>query len=113
MADSNDIALRMEQLRREIERHEALYRVENRPEISDQAFDRLVKELEALEAEYPLFARMDSPTRKVGDDRSSGFATVKHRMPMQSLDNTYNMEELFEFDQRLRKLLGREELPYL
>jgi DNA ligase (NAD+) len=103
----------MEQLRREIERHENLYRIENRPEISDQAFDRLVKELEELEAEYPLFARSESPTRKVGDDRASGFATVAHRVPMQSLDNTYNMEELFEFDQRLRKILGGDKLEYL
>lgn len=113
MADMNDIAGQMERLRREIERHERLYRIENQPEISDQDFDRLVKELEALEAEYPLFARPDSPTRKVGDDRSSGFATVTHRVPMQSLDNTYNREELFEFDKRLRKVLGGEEPEYL
>lgn len=113
MADQNDIADRMEQLRREIERHEHLYRIESRPEISDQEFDRLVKELEALELEFPLFAKLDSPTRKVGDDRASGFSTVTHRVPMQSLDNTYNQEELVEFDRRLCKLLDSSSLQYL
>ncbi|MEX0325253.1 MAG: NAD-dependent DNA ligase LigA [Puniceicoccaceae bacterium] len=113
MADMNDIAEQMERLRREIERHERLYRVDHQPEISDQDFDRLVKDLEALEAEYPLFARPDSPTRKVGDDRASGFATVTHRIPMQSLDNTYNREELFEFDKRLGKVLDEDRLEYL
>lgn len=112
-ADHEDIARRIEHLRNEIARHERLYRVENRPEISDEAFDRLVKELEALEAEYPLFASPESPTRKIGDDRLKGFETVRHRVPMQSLDNTYSKEELFEFDRRLKRLLGRDKLAYL
>lgn len=110
---TNDAAERIQWLRREIGRHEQLYRIESRPEISDQDFDRLVKELEALEAEFPLFASPDSPTRKVGDDRASGFATVRHRIPMQSLDNTYNQEELFDFDRRLQKLLAESDLSYL
>ncbi len=109
----DDIAGRVEWLRREIERHEELYRIESSPEISDQDFDRLIKELEELEAKYPLFASPDSPTRKVGDDRSSGFQTVRHRIPMQSLDNTYNQEELIEFGRRLQKLLGEDKLDYL
>lgn len=113
MAELDDIAQRMEWLRREIERHEHLYRIENLPEISDPEFDRLVKELESLEAEYPLFVSQDSPTRKVGDDRLPGFETVTHRIPMQSLDNTYNQEELINFDTRLRRLLGDAEPEYL
>lgn len=113
MADEAGIEERMEQLRREIRRHERLYRVENRPEISDREFDRLVRELEQLEAENPLFAPADSPTRRVGDDRLEAFATVRHLERMQSLDNTYNSEELFQFDARLRRLLGEEQLDYL
>ena len=113
MAENSDIAERIQRLRREIERHEHLYRVKNEPEISDQAFDRLVKELEELEREYPLFAESESPTRKVGDDRLSGFATVRHIVPMQSLDNTYSKDELFEFDKRLGRLLGVEEPEYM
>ena len=113
MADTDDIAQRIEWLRREIQRHEHLYRIENLPEISDAEFDRLVKELESLEADYPLFARPDSPTRSVGDDRLPGFATVRHRIPMQSLDNTYNKEELLAFDRRLRALLETDAPHYL
>jgi DNA ligase (NAD+) len=113
MAELDDIAQRMDWLRREIERHEHLYRIENLPEISDPEFDRLVKELESLEAEYPLFVSQDSPTRKVGDDRLPGFETVRHRLPMQSLDNTYNQEELVNFDTRLKRLLGDGEPEYL
>lgn len=113
MAELNDIARRMEWLRKEIERHEHLYRIENLPEISDPEFDRLVRELEQLEADYPLFTKVDSPTRKVGDDRAPGFVTVSHRVPMQSLDNTYSREELLDFDRRLRRLLGDRELEYL
>lgn len=110
---NDDVAKRMQWLRREIERHEKLYRIDSNPEISDQDFDRLVKELEELEAAYPLFASTDSPTRKVGDDRAAGFATVRHRIPMQSLDNTYNEEELFDFDRRLKKLLAGDNMAYL
>lgn len=113
MVDESEVSERIAHLRGEIERHERLYRVENQPEISDPAFDRLVKELEELEAAYPLFAAADSPTRKVGDDRMESFRTVRHLVPMQSLDNTYNREELFAFDQRLRKLLGEEKPTYL
>ena len=111
--DMEDIAARIERLRGEIERHERLYRQENQPEISDQEFDLLVKELERLETEYPLFASPDSPTAKVGDDRLKGFATLEHRVPMQSLDNTYNKEELLEFDRRLQRLLEVPSLHYL
>ncbi len=113
MAEMNDIAQRIDRLRKEIERHEHLYRIENLPEISDPEFDRLVKELEELEAEYPLFIQTDSPTHKVGDDRAPGFITVSHRVPMQSLDNTYNKEELFDFDKRLKRLLGDSDQEYL
>lgn len=112
-SDKQDVADRIEALRGEIERHERLYRVDNQPEISDQEFDRLVDELNRLESEYPAFASPDSPTRKVGDDRVRGFTTVKHRVPMQSLDNTYNQAELVEFDARLRRLLDVDEPAYL
>jgi DNA ligase (NAD+) len=111
--NADDVGARIAALRQSIERHERLYRQDNQPEISDQEFDRMVRELAELEAQYPLFARPDSPTRKVGDDRTRGFVTRRHRMAMQSLDNTYNRDELFEFDQRLRRLLGHDRLDYL
>ena len=76
MPEKDDISQRMEWLRKEIERHEYLYRVKNLPEVSDPEFDRLVAELQDLEEAYPLFRKVDSPTRKVGDDRAPGFVTV-------------------------------------
>ncbi len=112
-AEPDDAGKRIAFLRKEIERHERLYRKEHAPEISDQAFDRMLAELERLERDYPLFARAGSPTRTVGDDRTRGFATVRHRVPMQSLDNTYSKDELFEFDARLRRVLGSDDLVYL
>ena len=113
MAEEEDIAARMDHLRLQVERHEHLYRVENQPEISDQEFDRLVHELRQLEADYPLFASSDSPTLRIGDDRLPGFKTVRHRVPMQSLDNTYDKDDLLDFDRRLKRLLGRDSLSYL
>jgi DNA ligase (NAD+) len=91
-------------LREEIARHDELYHRQSKPEISDFEYDLLKKELEALEQAHPELAG-PSPTQAVGDDRAEGFATMRHRVPMLSLDNTYNETELREFDTRLRKVL--------
>lgn len=103
----------MAALRTEIARHNERYYREARPEISDLEYDALARELAALEAAHPELAQVDSPVRQVGDDRTEGFAKVRHLVRMGSLDNTYNAAELREFDRRLRKLLGRDHLPYL
>lgn len=103
---------RMAELRASIARHDQLYYQEAAPELSDLAYDRMKKELEDLEAEYPLFADPHSPTRKVGDDRTPGFSRRAHRLPMLSLDNTYSRQDLAEFDARLRRLLGEPSLSY-
>ncbi len=95
---------RIEFLRAEIARHEHLYRVENAPEISDQAFDRLLRELSELETSLGLGTNK-SPTKKVGDDRQSGFQTYEHRERMMSLDNTYDQAELIDWYDRLKKLV--------
>ena len=84
---------RAEELAEELRRHERLYYVENRPEISDAEFDRLLRELAALEEEYPELARPDSPTRRVGGQAAEGFAAVVHSRPMLSLENAYDWEE--------------------
>ncbi|MEX0718616.1 MAG: NAD-dependent DNA ligase LigA [Planctomycetaceae bacterium] len=102
----------IERLRAEIERHNHLYYVEARPEISDLEFDRRLKRLEQLEAEHPEFDTPDSPSRKVGGAPVEGFPTVQHRVPMLSIDNVYDEEELAEFDKRVRKLLGGEPVEY-
>jgi DNA ligase (NAD+) len=103
-------------LRAEIARHDERYFRQARPEISDHEYDLLKRDLAGLEARFPDAAKAagaDSPTVRVGDDRAEGFATVRHRQPMQSLDNTYSEAELREFHARLVRLLGREDLSYV
>jgi len=91
------------QLRIEIERHNHLYYIEAKPEISDRDYDRLYDELKELELQFPDLATPESPTMRVGGEPLAGFAQVKHTVPMMSLSNTYSTTELEEFDQRLRK----------
>ncbi len=104
---------RAEFLRAELERHSRLYYVEAKPEISDREFDRLMRELQDLEAAQPELAAPDSPTRRVGGAPIEGFKPVKHAVPMMSLDNTYSVEEMREFDARVRKALGVESVDYV
>src|SRR5215470_14797864 len=97
-------AQQAEELRRLIDYHNHKYYVEAKPEISDREFDKLLEELQELEAAHPELATPDSPTRRVGGQPIEGFATVVHREPMLSIDNTYNAGELREFDKRIGKL---------
>src|SRR5438477_3403567 len=97
---------RVEELRKQIEHHNHLYYVDAKPEITDRDFDRLLDELKSLEADHPEFFTSDSPTQRVGGKPIEGFATVRHREPMLSIDNSYSAEDLREFDKRVRKLLA-------
>jgi DNA ligase (NAD+) len=97
---------RIEALRREIRRHEELYYVHAQPEISDAQFDALMLQLRALEAEHPDLVTPDSPTQRVGGRPAEGFVTVRHAVPMLSLDNAYDEADLRAFDERVRKGLG-------
>lgn len=106
-----DPAKRVDQLRQEIRRHEELYYVQAAPEISDAAFDALMNELKALEAAHPEFLTPDSPTQRVGGRPAEGFATVEHILPMLSLDNAYDQDDLRAFDERVRKGLALEISP--
>jgi DNA ligase (NAD+) len=101
-----DPAARINQLRDEIRRHEDLYYAQSAPEITDAQFDALMRELEALEEQYPDLASPDSPTQRVGGRPVEGFATAEHLMPMLSLDNAYSELELREFDERVRRGAG-------
>lgn len=98
---------RVDELRERIRHHDRLYYVEATPEISDREYDALLRRLRELEAEYPDLDHPDSPTHRIGDAPTSGFVTVRHRVPMLSIGNTYNREELAEFDRRVRDGLGR------
>ena len=103
---------RIGRLRDEIRRHEHLYYVLAQPEISDQEYDALERELRELEAEHPELVTPTSPTQRVGERPSTEFATFVHRVPMLSLDNTYSEEELREFEQRIFRAVGEREIAY-
>jgi DNA ligase (NAD+) len=104
---------RIHQLRQELEHHNYLYYVEAQPVISDLEFDRLMKELERLEAAHPELASPHSPTQRVGGQPVSALKSVAHRVPMLSIDNAYNVAELREFDARVRKELGVSRVRYV
>ena len=108
-ADSTAAGRRIDALSREIDRHLRLYHLQDQPEISDAEYDLLYRELEELESQYPKLRRQDSPTRRVGFPPAEGFATAAHLSPMLSLDNAVSDLEMRAFDERVRKLLGREE----
>ena len=97
-----------ERLRRLILLHDRSYFTENRPEISDPEYDRLLRALQDLERRFPELVTPDSPTQRVSEKPLEGFATVRHRVPMQSIDNTYSPDELREFDARIRRFLSGE-----
>ena len=100
---------KIELLRRQINEHNYRYYVLNDPLIGDYEFDALLRELQELEAAHPEFDDPNSPTRRVGSDSTNEFATVEHRYPMLSLSNTYSLDEIREFDARVRKEVGEAE----
>jgi DNA ligase (NAD+) len=110
MADK-EVENEASRLRSEINRHNRLYYVDAAPEISDREFDRLLKRLEAIEAEHPELLTPDSPTQRVGGEPLSAFQTVTHSVPMLSIDNTYSYDEVREWDARVRRGLLSEEIP--
>lgn len=97
---------RIEKLRREINEHNQKYYIENAPVISDFDYDLLMNELETLEKKFPELITEDSPTRRVGSDVTREFVQYEHRYPMLSLGNTYNEEEIREFDSRVNKAVN-------
>ncbi|MHC4591680.1 MAG: NAD-dependent DNA ligase LigA [Planctomycetota bacterium] len=105
MPEADSVENRVEQLRQAIRRHNFLYYVKNAPEISDREFDALMEELQRLEREHPGLIAPDSPTQKVGGEPLEEFVTAEHLSPMLSIDNTYNEEEVREFDRRVGRLL--------
>jgi DNA ligase (NAD+) len=105
---------RIKKLRQELEHHNHLYHVEGKPQISDQEFDRLMRELIELEKANPKLLTPDSPSQRVGGQPIEGFKTVEHAVPMMSIDNTYDESEVRAFDARVRKALGDgEKIEYV
>ncbi len=113
---TTEAAARVGELRRQLRHHDYLYYVKDAPAISDAAYDKLFRELQALEDEHPDLASLDSPTQRVGGVPQSGFPTVEHAAPMLSLDSSEDESVLRRFDERLRKALRklpREAVTYV
>ncbi|MHC4067999.1 MAG: NAD-dependent DNA ligase LigA [Planctomycetota bacterium] len=110
---THDPEKRIEQLKTEIRKHDRLYYVHNRPQITDGQYDRLFAELKALECDNSQLITPDSPTQRVSEQPVEGFENVRHAIPMLSIDNTYNSDELREFDKRLRKGLAGKDYSYV
>ncbi len=104
---------RIEQLRDEIRKHDYHYYVLDSPLITDREYDELLAELKSLEAQHPELITPDSPTQRVGGEPLPGFTTVRHRVPLLSLDNTFSREELMEFNRRIQARLSPEEISYV
>ncbi|MGC2235913.1 MAG: NAD-dependent DNA ligase LigA [Pyrinomonadaceae bacterium] len=107
-----NIKTEIENLRAEINRHNDLYYQNNQPEIADAEFDALLARLKTLEEENPSLITSDSPTQRVGG-RAEGFKPFVHRVPLMSLDNSYDLEDLKAFDERVRKLADGREFDYV
>jgi len=108
-----DISKRIEALREKIRHHEHLYYVLDKPSISDAEFDLLMNELKQFETEDPSLITFDSPTQRVGGKPREGFVKVPHSSPMLSLDNTYNQEDLRDWERRVHELSGRKDIEYV
>jgi len=114
MPSSNkDVEKKLESLRAKISHHEYLYYVVDNPEISDAEFDKLMQQLKDLEAAHPDLITPDSPTQRVGGKPREGFVKVPHSSPMLSLDNTYNEDELRDWERRVHELSGRSDVDYV
>ncbi|MEK7251418.1 MAG: NAD-dependent DNA ligase LigA, partial [Bacteroidota bacterium] len=114
MAKASDkIIARVEKLRKELHEHDYRYYVLAEPTIADEAYDKLMSELQDLEQQYPEVQSPDSPTQRVGGEPTKVFGTVTHNPPMLSLANSYSEEEIREFDKRVRNILDEEEPRYV
>ena len=110
---SKSLQKQIDALRRKIRRHDNFYYVLNAPEIGDREYDKLFAELKRLEKEHPELITADSPTQRVAGKPLENFQTVRHSVPMLSMDNTYSSEELRQFDQRVRKTLKNQQPRYI
>ncbi|MEX2112317.1 MAG: NAD-dependent DNA ligase LigA [Pirellulales bacterium] len=106
-------AAEIEKLRDEIRYHDRKYYVDAQPEISDRQYDKLMDRLKELEAKHPELITPDSPTQKVGGEPVASLRPVQHRMPMLSIENTYSLDELRKYGQRIAKLLPDEKIAWV
>lgn len=114
LSESDDsVRARVAALREQLHAHNYRYYALDEPSISDAEYDALFRELQQLEQQYPALRSADSPTQRIGVAPLSAFAPLRHRLPMQSLNNAFGDEELREFDRRVREGLGRSSVDYV
>ena len=111
--DQDQTKIKIENLRKSIEYHNHRYYVLDDPDISDAEYDRLMRELAELETAYPEFFDNNSPTQRVGAKPLEAFSTVSHTIPMLSLQNAMSIEEIRDFDKRVKKLLDVDNVEYV
>ena len=109
---TRDVERRLGELRKQIEHHNYRYYALDDPDVDDAQFDRLMQELRALEAEHPALVTPDSPTQRVGGVASRTFAEVVHALPMLSLENAFEEQDVLDFDRRVRERLEVEDIDY-
>ncbi|MDD5634881.1 MAG: NAD-dependent DNA ligase LigA, partial [Candidatus Omnitrophica bacterium] len=109
---TENIKKRIDELRKEIKRHNMLYYTKGAPEVSDSSYDKLLKELKELEAKHPEYISADSPTQTVGAPVPEKFGKVKHASPMLSLESVNEEEEARHFDEKCKKEIG-ENVDYV
>ncbi len=112
-----EVKNRLKKLKETIERHRRLYHTEDKPEISDEAYDSLIKELEKIESDYPDLKSADSPTERIGGEPLKEFVKVKHQVKQWSYDDAFDFEELKKWDEKVRNFirkegLGKEKVEY-
>ena len=111
---NQEIELKIKKIRDDLTFHNYCYYILDDPEISDAEYDRLMRELQSLEQQYPELITPDSPTQRVGATPLEAFETVAHTLPMLSLDNGFDEAEIREFDTRIKKLLSQgEKIEYV
>ncbi len=110
---NKDILKRMTELREIINDADFKYYVLSKPDIDDFAYDKMMKELETLEEKNPQFITQDSPTQRVSGETTGKFDIVSHDVPMLSLSNSYNFDDLIEFDKRIKSILSESEIEYV
>jgi len=111
--NTQEAKIKIEELTEKLHYYNYKYYQEHTSEIADYEFDMMLEELQALESKFPQFQRVDSPTQRVGGAVTKEFPTISHQYPMLSLGNTYNEEELIEFDKRIQKRLETENYSYI
>ncbi|MBM3251685.1 MAG: NAD-dependent DNA ligase LigA, partial [Candidatus Omnitrophica bacterium] len=111
--DKTKAKIEIEKLRKAINHHDYLYYVLDQPEVSDKEYDVFIRNLKELENEFPDLISSGSPTQRVSGEVLEGFKTVKHKTKMYSLDNTYTVEEIKDWQTRIKKIIPQEKIEYV